>query len=174
MQKVDRRFKRSENQFVNALVALLNKKELSDISINSLTKQADLNKSTFYLHYSSIEQVLNSLQDSLISDAYTLYQESNGDLNSFIGSLLDKVKKQKKVYRTVLSQSNSSLIDSLYLTFFGLFKASNNKKMDRSVYLRFSMLSCLISALRLWSQDLCASPKEELCSYMVELIMSNV
>ncbi len=174
MAKIDRRFVRSENQFINALVSLLNKRDLNEISISDLVKQADLNKSTFYLHYTNIEQVLMALQDRLISDSYTLFQESDGDLTAFVSSLLDVVKKSKRVFRTVLSQSNSGLVENIYMTFFGLYRQTNGKKMDRIVYTRFAMLSSVISSIRLWSQDACVSSKEELASFIVEQISSNI
>ncbi|MCQ2797690.1 MAG: hypothetical protein MJ241_04470 [Bacilli bacterium] len=173
MAKIDRRFIRSENQFVNALVSLLNKRDLIDISIADLVKQADLNKSTFYLHYTNIEQVLSSLQDRLISQIFTLFQESSGDLDTFSLSLLDVVKKSKRVFRTVLSQSNSALVENLYMTFFGLYKQTNGKKMDIDVYRKFAMLNGLISTVRLWCQDSCVSSKEELSKFIVEQISSN-
>lgn len=174
MAKIDRRFVRSENQFINALVSLLNKRDLNEVSISDLVKQADLNKSTFYLHYTNIEQVLMALQDRLIAESYTLFQESDGDLSAFVSSLLDTVKKSKRVFRTVLSQSNSGLLENIYMTFFGLYRQTNGKKMDRIVYTRFAMLSSVISSIRLWSQDACVSSKEELASFIVEQISSNI
>lgn len=59
-KKKDLRVIKTERAIYNALTELLKKKELSKITISELAEKAEINKATFYLHY---------------TDIYSLYQE---------------------------------------------------------------------------------------------------
>lgn len=55
---MDRRKKRSRNMLGQALLALVREKKFEQITIQDITDRADLNRATFYLHYSSKEELL--------------------------------------------------------------------------------------------------------------------
>ena len=62
-KKPDLRVKKTKRAIYNALMDLLKKKSLENITVLELTEAAEINKSTFYLHY---------------SDIFDLYQEALG------------------------------------------------------------------------------------------------
>lgn len=55
---MDRRKKRSRNLLGQALLELVREKKFEQITIQDITDRADLNRATFYLHYSSKEELL--------------------------------------------------------------------------------------------------------------------
>lgn len=55
---MDRRKKRSRNMLGQALLELVREKKFEQITIQDITDRADLNRATFYLHYSSKEELL--------------------------------------------------------------------------------------------------------------------
>ena len=57
----DPRSLRTENQILTAFDALLEEKELSEITVTDLTKQAGISRKTFYLHYNSIDDLVQAL-----------------------------------------------------------------------------------------------------------------
>ncbi len=59
--KIDRRIVKTKRSIAIALMQLLAEKPLEDITITELTLKADINRKTFYLHYSSIEDVAEEL-----------------------------------------------------------------------------------------------------------------
>ena len=75
-QRQDRRVRRSKAQLRQALIQLLQKKPVEEITVRELTERADVNRGTFYSHYQNIyhmlEQVENELFDELgrLLDAY--------------------------------------------------------------------------------------------------------
>lgn len=62
-KKPDLRVRKTKRAIYNALMELLKKKNLENITVLELTEAAEINKSTFYLHY---------------SDIFDLYQEALG------------------------------------------------------------------------------------------------
>lgn len=57
-RKVDRRVRRTRNRLGQALLELIMEKDYEVITIQDITDRADLNRATFYLHYSSKEELL--------------------------------------------------------------------------------------------------------------------
>ena len=62
----DRRVKKTKKAIQDALMTLMDKKNISDITIIELTKEADVNRKTFYNHYSDIYQVMDELENNLV------------------------------------------------------------------------------------------------------------
>ena len=50
------------------MVELLQKSDPESLMIDDLVYAADINKSTFYLHYQSIDQLISAIEDRLISN----------------------------------------------------------------------------------------------------------
>lgn len=65
-QKQDRRTRRTRQLLYKGLVELMETKPIQQISVQELTQLCDLNRSTFYLHYSSIYQLLEEMEQELL------------------------------------------------------------------------------------------------------------
>ena len=52
--KQDRRKERTEKEILNGLIALMQEKSMKNISVRELAERIDINRSTFYLHYTDI------------------------------------------------------------------------------------------------------------------------
>jgi AcrR family transcriptional regulator len=63
----DRRPAKTKKAIRLALFELLDKKELDKITITELTKNADISRKTFYIHYKKIEDVLEEAELELIN-----------------------------------------------------------------------------------------------------------
>lgn len=74
MEKVseDRRARRSRRLLKQGLLELMGQKDFRDITAREITDRADLNRGTFYLHYSSTAELLYSLEDDLEAEAQAL------------------------------------------------------------------------------------------------------
>ena len=58
---------RSRRLICDALLELLDEKPLEKITVTDITKRADVNRGTFYLHYNSVAEVISELQDAYIA-----------------------------------------------------------------------------------------------------------
>ena len=48
---MDRRVRKTRESLITALITLLEKKNINEISVRELSELADINRGTFYLHY---------------------------------------------------------------------------------------------------------------------------
>lgn len=141
-KKVDRRVSRTKSNIRKALLELLEEKNMHDITISELSERADINRKTFYSHYTDIQAIFNEIESELEAkllsilknpslfddgfDAYMLFYKLNEAISDDIdmysrllkaaskGSVLLHVKECIRYTITDFYRSNS---DKLSLDF---------------------------------------------------------
>nr|WP_325211596.1 TetR-like C-terminal domain-containing protein [uncultured Oscillibacter sp.] len=68
----DRRARRSRKLLKESLLELMKRKTFSDISVRDVTDEADMNRATFYLHYSGTAELLRSVEEDLLAELQDL------------------------------------------------------------------------------------------------------
>ena len=68
----DRRARRSRKLLKESLLELMKRKSFADISVRDITDAADMNRATFYLHYSGTTELLQSVEEDLLSELRSL------------------------------------------------------------------------------------------------------
>lgn len=96
--KMDRRIKRTRIAVFNALMDLLIDKDSSKITVLELCKKADINKSTFYLHYKSLDECIESCFKIIMNGIVELAKKINikeiqTNPEPAVNKLLDEVEK---------------------------------------------------------------------------------
>ncbi len=66
--KQDRRIRRTQKLLKDSLIELMQEKEFKNISVKDITDRADLNRGTFYLHYSDTYHLLQQMQEDVLND----------------------------------------------------------------------------------------------------------
>ena len=74
-EKVDRRVRKTKAQLRAGLARLMQKKSIKEITVKELVDEVDLNRSTFYLHYSDIYQMLESIENELMDEIAQAIEE---------------------------------------------------------------------------------------------------
>lgn len=128
---------KSESKYFNtalrmdeALIALLEKKDLEYITVKEICHQAGVNRSTFYLHYESIAELLDETME-MINQRFLSYfpQEEDavlGDLEhrelndlvfvtqEYLLPYLRFIQDNKKVYRAAFRNPSSMQANARY------------------------------------------------------------
>ncbi len=68
----DRRARRSRKLLKESLLELMKRKTFADISVRDVTDAADMNRATFYLHYSGTAELLQSVEEDLLAELQAL------------------------------------------------------------------------------------------------------
>ena len=63
----DRRVARTKAALTRALFELLGEKDFDKISITELAQRADVDRKTFYLHYRSVEEILEDFYEDMLA-----------------------------------------------------------------------------------------------------------
>lgn len=64
-KKMDRRVRKTRAQLRAGLARLMQQKNIKEITVKELVDEIDINRSTFYLHYTDIYQMLQSIEGEL-------------------------------------------------------------------------------------------------------------
>ncbi len=103
---MDRRAKKTEKAFIAALFVLLEKKELNKITIKELCEEADMNRSTFYLHYYDIYDLMDKTEQQFIDNIFDTISDQFLDLSDSVMQTFDHIKMNKDQYRILFSVDN--------------------------------------------------------------------
>lgn len=71
--KEDRRQRKTKAAVQKAVIELSAEREISDISVTDLAERADINRSTFYLHYRDVHDVLAEMEREIVDGITALF-----------------------------------------------------------------------------------------------------
>ncbi|PAF16990.1 TetR/AcrR family transcriptional regulator [Terribacillus saccharophilus] len=161
---MERRKRRTQKLIIDTFFKLLNEKSFDKITVNQLTKLADINRGTFYLHYQDKYELLEgTIKDYInhmnqyclhnkeeISSALTLAFNYLKDNYKFIEPLLRNEGYQ--LFQNELKSSISSFIETSDL--FDLHVVSILKKK--------AITSTILGVIEWWllEDELNASPSD--------------
>lgn len=93
---------KSQVSLRNALIKLLEKRSLSQISVKKLCQEANVSRSTFYTHYGNVNEILEEIEDNLIhqlsikDNAITDESRIKPQDFSYFSEVLDFVSEHKR------------------------------------------------------------------------------
>ncbi len=101
MNKNESKYQNTATRMDEALIELLDEKELADISIKELCKKAGVNRSTFYLHYDNLNDLLSETLDYINKIFVSVYKEKSPDFIAKISTApLEELDLVKSAYLT--------------------------------------------------------------------------
>ncbi|MDY3281523.1 TetR/AcrR family transcriptional regulator [Dysosmobacter sp.] len=170
----DRRARRTRRLLKESLLELMQEKPFSQISVRDVTERADVNRTTFYLHYTDTARLLQSVEEDLLSDARTLIdahlQETVAEhtLRPVFEPILDFTVAHRTVC-TVLFENNEASQFTGHLQ--RLFQRSGGEivqawfrpRDDRQLSYLLEFVACgLIGLIAEWFRRGMDLPREEL------------
>ncbi len=107
---------RSKKLMKDALLLLLEKKQnVADISVADIVKVANINRGTFYNHYSNPTEILEQIKDELMSKLSESLRVSASldSVDLFVDTILAHLKENEKEYKIIISAIPMSTIDGM-------------------------------------------------------------
>ena len=107
-RKTDRRVIKTKRAVKNALMYLLNDRDINDITIIELAETADINRKTFYNYYSGVYQVVEDIENDILASYMELlggvefkeYMEAPFALFERFSQLINMDPDREKLYET--------------------------------------------------------------------------
>lgn len=171
----DLRVRRTLKAIRSAFHELVLTKNYSDISITDLTELAEINRKTFYLHYSSLDDLVKEIEEEIVSDimAHVKSSAQNMDLDGCIRHFYHYLENCNPVQQKLLCDSQyyffyEEVTDALLTS--SAFRPFFEKTQCPSVVRSYSI--CITFIYRNWLRDGRPFPLEELISY-ASLIISK-
>lgn len=182
----DRRSVRTKKALKNALIELLQKKEINSITVTDLSELADVGRGTFYLHYQNPFDLLDHLEDDIINDLVVIEKEYLSDLNTDLLLCLEKtydyLLENKKIIKILMDpQKNFLFLNKLKecsikrtLKNFEHIISKIIADFENSNYIMSFFMMGVIGILQEWVQkDMNLSPRK-LAEITVNILNVNI
>lgn len=103
----DRRIKKTKAAIQAAFSKLLSEMSMEDITVKMLCETADINKSTFYLHYKDIYDCADCLRDTILEEVSNVFApyDFNGIINNFsviLKNIMNVFEENRELYMPFL------------------------------------------------------------------------
>ncbi len=100
-----------KQHITKALISLMSKKKINDISISEICEKAQVGRASFYRNYDSKEEVIQHHTDALINDwAEAIEKDPSASIYNFFQSLFQHFQKNQTFYKILYKQNVSSMI----------------------------------------------------------------
>lgn len=182
MNKFESKFRNTALKMNDALLRLMESKRFNEITVSEVCKEANVNRSTFYLHYNNIYDLLCEIKDSMIKKFLARYDKKTAleDLKNYkadevvfnspkyIVPYLEFVKANKKIFSVFMAESAGiNWTDDKNLNLKG-FLASNiikNGLYDEKIirYMSKFYLTGIISITSEWLKNDCSDEIPFVC-----------
>lgn len=192
---------KSESKYFNtavrmdkAFLALLDRKDLEFISVKEICEKAGVNRSTFYLHYENIGDLLEESIQFVIDDfvANFSYEPQNfiSRINDcsidelflitpkYLSPFLKYIKSNKKLFLTVLKNSGSFRLDKAYadMTKYVLVPILERLQVpvENRKYIVAYHIHGIMAIVTEWIKDDCSDPEEHIIDLIVACVNGKI
>ncbi|WP_228275535.1 TetR/AcrR family transcriptional regulator [Gracilibacillus oryzae] len=109
---MDRRKKYTKMVLKDSFLKLLNQKQLSSITVKEICQLADINRSTFYSHYSDQYDLLYKMEEEIIADMNKYLNDCNltkeEESLEVTEKLMEYIVENKEVCQTLLGENGDA------------------------------------------------------------------
>lgn len=169
----DRRVRRTKRNLRENLFILLHEKPLNQITVTELTNLADINRSTFYLYYNDIFDMVEKIHH----EVYREFKEqvlSLGDLDSedYLSKCLQFCKENPTVCKFVVDEHTGNKLAVQIRESILTFLSDSYKLFGETDARRYSttfLSAGILSVIRQWISDDMIVPVDDMASFLNQL-----
>lgn len=184
-EKEDRRVKYTKMVLKESLVENMRENPISKISVKMLCEAADINRSTFYAHYSDQYDLLKQLEQEVIEelkkhilndDTFSKYTAQTAQAMS---KILDYIVMNADLFKILLSENGDSSFHKEIMSLAQqkvISEIHNNPSIDAktSEYLQCFAVTGTLNIVQKWLQGGIAESSEEMSELISKLIYKGV
>lgn len=146
----------------DSLMKLLKEKQISSISIKEICELADINRSTFYSHYSNQYDLLYSIEEEFIEDMVATLSQHNfskeEEALQMTEKILEYISKKSEICQTLLSENSDIHFQKkgMMITQQFIFKnliTDNNLDQETYEYITMFVVSGSINVIKNWLEN---------------------
>ena len=181
MNKSESNYFNTAKKMDEALISLLEEKAFEYITISELCKRARVNRSTFYLHYENMVDLLNETARFLLDGFKEYFGDKQKDIagrikentldelifisDEYLRPYLTYIKENKIVFSTILTHSVSfgfnEIFKRLYENIFNPILERYNYPIADRQYAMMFYLNGITAIVKEWLKDGCEKTIEE-------------
>lgn len=105
--KNNKRTIQSKKKVCDTLLEMLSKVGHKDLTVKNLCKEANINRTTFYIHYDNIEDVLYQIFEDYVIRVYNVFTNNEIEYKQRVGKALNILLEQEEFFKYIVNNVNS-------------------------------------------------------------------
>lgn len=172
----DRRERKSKAALKNSLTQLIAKKSVEKITVTEICALADVNRSTFYAHYGSVEQLLCDIHKDLFADMDRFLGLEDPSLplkrtsRQVLTDVLDYMRSDR--FRFFLDNNASHLLERNLSRYYTEKYCAADASLAHRYALFYHTIGCF-SLIQQWIADGCPCSSDCLAQQLIQLSSSG-
>ncbi len=157
-----------------ALIQLLDKKELSDISVSELARRAGVSRTAFYSNYQTVDDVLTELIDQELKEVNNSIWEAINREEDFFPPIIQKMKDNYDLYSLLMK---ANIEKTAFFQFRDYIKDSYPALDKKAYYMIIAAIGSLRSIIMEWFINGCEDSValiSEICDKSVEAVKTEI
>lgn len=116
----DRRIRRTHRLLKQGLAELMQEKDFKDITVRDITDRMDLNRGTFYLHYTDTYDLLQKLEQDTLDDVQEMIDNHSSEMDfdmllPVFEPILNYIVENRDICKSLfVSNASSDFIDKVH------------------------------------------------------------
>lgn len=176
----DRRNIRTEKLIKEVFLNILKTKDITKITVSEISKEANLGRGTFYLHFDDVYDLYESIENDVLKNLKSIFESSFPTIdsnNSFklASELVSYIEENKDIFKIIVNSNARNTIYKIKKYFYdSVF--DENAVMRLGIDKQYSLIesvfvvSGIIGTLEKWIIDDFKVEKEEMAKMMNTII----
>lgn len=177
---VDRRIRKTKMQLMRGLAILLKEKNIKEITVKELVDTVDINRSTFYLHYTDIYQMMEQIENKLMQDFLAVIKSDkelpfNNNSLPFIVDIFNILYENKEICSSLLGKNGDISFVEKIESIISQYCLENIKKRypDNTKALEFVYPFCIsgcVGIIKKWLENDCIQSSQDMAKLTYTLV----
>lgn len=182
-KKLDRRKKYTRMVLKDSLMTLLKTKQLSSITVKEICEEADVNRSTFYAHYQDSFDLMEQIEEELISDLTTYmkqynFEEKEEESLQMTEKLLEYIASRYDTVQILLNENNDPSFERRIMKVVQQFLMKNRQHQhdvdsDISQYAGTFLIGGGINVIKHWLANNMDQPIDQIARLINSITMNH-
>lgn len=179
-EKIDRRVKYTKMLLKKGLVELMQENPISKISVKMLCEAADINRSTFYAHYSDQYDLLKQLEQEMIAElekhiSKEEFSKQTPQTVQALHQILVYIAKNEELFKVLLSENGDPSFQKEIMHLAqqrSITSLQSDQRIDRrtSEYLQSFLVTGALSIVQKWLQEGMIESTESMSELVLKLL----
>jgi ACT domain-containing protein len=164
--QIDRRIEKTKTAIKKAYMDLLKNHTTNEISVVDVANRIDINRSTFYFHYGSIQDVQEEIENDIINSILEIVKTNKTTMGGMVMAVASYVETNHKTLKTMFLRFDGHFTSKIEKSISEIvinspYKKINGNEIEKNYVASFIMNGALGVFIH-WIMDDCSYPKEKL------------
>ena len=190
MTKSESKYFNTARKMDEAFLSLMEKKDFEYITVSEICEAAGVNRSTFYLHYETIGDLLAECVEQMNAQFAEYFKVKETEIvrkiesapleelffitSEYLEPYLTYISEHKTVFRVVINKPEVMMADKTYYNMFRyilnpILERYGVSEKDRDYMLTF-YIEGLMGIVKRWLRFDCAEPVDEIAKIMMNMV----